>query len=464
MSHSARAFAREKALPCPRLPVDIRPEMVVRLEHVLKRLRGIDRDIQELKRLKARVPSERSFTPGLQVAFDRQINELLNEKIAFEELEIEDPPQELLDQLFSVDVATASRISAERPAPALEPTRSEESLLAFLKEMPKVELHLHMEACISKETVASMLDKNGVEYDPEELKKLYQFSNLGEFIKLFLFIIDSIKTPDDFELIFRNLREYCDANSIRYAEVFLAPSRMVQNGLDFNEIAQTLDRLSSECRREGGPTIQYLFDVSRTFGVENASKNLQRILGAKADNIIGIGLGGAELMGPAREFGDVFAQARAAGLKCVAHAGEDDGPWSVRDAVEILKAQRIGHGISAIQDPSLIELLKDKQVPIEICLTSNIFTGKYVRREQDHPVRRYYDEGLVCTVNTDDPEIFDVNLTQEYFKFYKYLDFTVTEMVDLNRQGVYSSFLPDPAKTWKQFDREINKLREKYKV
>lgn len=169
-------------------------------------------------------------------------------------------------------------------------------------------------------------------------------------------------------------------------------------------------------------------------------------------------------MGPAREFKDVFAQARAEGLRAVAHAGEDDGPWSVRDAVEILKAERIGHGTSAIQDPSLLELLKEKQIPIEICLTSNIFTGKYVRQEKDHPVRRYYDEGLVCTINTDDPEIFNVTLTDEYIKLYRHLGFSVSELVDMNRQTFISSFSNDRAKLWKQASAEIAQLREEMQV
>ncbi len=442
--------------------------MIVRFEHVYERIRSIDRDIAELKRLKARLPEARSFTVAMQVAFDKQISRLLEEKIALQDLEIESPSEDLLSTIFQADMVTASQIRGDRAElealAAEEISKSDQNVLAFIREMPKTEIHLHMEACISKETLAGMFEKNKIDYSMEELEKMYQFTDLSGFIKLFLFILDAIKTPDDFELIFLNLRNYCEANNIRYAEVFLAPSRMIQNGLDFNEIAQTLDRVANECRRDGGPEVKYLIDVSRTFGAENASKNLQRIIRAKATNIIGIGLGGAELMGPARLFGDVFAQARAHGLRAVCHAGEDDGPWSVRDSVEILKAERIGHATSAIQDPDLIELLKDTETPIEACLTSNLFTGKYVRRPEDHPVRRYYDEGLVCTVNTDDPEIFNVNLSDEFFKYYKHLDFTVSEIIDLNRQGVASTFHDGRAKMWKDFSKEIQKLRKKYAV
>jgi len=432
--------------------------MITRLEDIVKELQEIDADISELERLKNRIPGNRPYTRKLETTFERQINELLNRKTALHDLEMEEPPPELMKEIFSFDLATASTIHGR--ARVFEPTRKEEAVVSFLKAIPKTEIHLHIEACISAATLARLLEKNKVTYTEEKLNKLYQFTDLGGFIELFFFILDAIKQPDDFQVIFQNLREYLQENNIRYAEVFLAPSKMIQNGLDFNEIMQVLDREARDCRLSGGPEVSYLIDVSRTFGPDNASKNLQRVMGAKVSSIIGIGLGGNELKGPARDFASVFAQARAAGLRTVAHAGEDDGPWSVRDTVEILKAERIGHGISMVQDPDLMEKVKRMEIPVEICLTSNIFTGKYVKREEDHPVRRYYDEGIICTINTDDPEIFNVTLTQEYFKFYKYLNFTITELIDLVRQGVYGSFHPQPAKLWSGFEGEIQRLRE----
>ncbi len=439
-------------------------KMVVRLEQIFNRIAEIDRDVEELKRLRTRIPTGRDFTEELQISFDRAINSLQDEKIALEELEVENPPQDLVEEIMAVDMATASRIHVDRAAPIFEPTVDEKRVIEFLRAMPKTEVHLHMEACISRDTLAGMLERNHIEYDIEEVGKLYQFSNLQEFIKLFLFILDSVKSPDDFELIFKNLRDYLISNNVRYAEVFFAPSRLIANGLDFKEMAQTLDRLSRQCRQERGPDVRFLVDVSRTFGPENASKNLQRVLGAGYNSIVGIGLGGAELMGPARDYKEVFAQAHAEGLHAVAHAGEDDGPWSVRDAVELLKAERIGHGTSTIQDPSLLRVIREKQIPIEICLTSNLFTGKYVRRPEDHPVRRYYDEGILCTINTDDPEIFNVSITDEYFKHYKHLKFSISEIVDLVRQGIYSTFHGDKATLWAGFRKEIEDLRGDYRL
>jgi len=435
--------------------------MKVTFEQIYKKIKNIDKEILELQNLKKRIPQNKPYTLDLHLSFDKIINDLINQKLELEQLEIENPPEDLIQNVLAVDLATASAIRAI-PKPEIE--EEDKVILDFLRKLPKTEIHLHIEACISKETIIKILQDHKENFDIEEIEKLYQFKNLNEFIKLFLFILDSIKKPEDFQFIFENLKHYLVKNNIKYAEVFYAPSRLIQNGLEFREIARTLDYLAKECVLEGGPEVKFLVDVSRTFGPENASKNLKRLLEAKVDTHIGIGLGGAELMGPARDYKDIFAQARAEGLHCVAHSGEDDGPWSIWDTVQILKAERIGHGTSAIQDPDLLEYLRDKQIPIEICLTSNLFTGKYVRRPQDHPVRRYYDMGIICSINTDDPEIFNVDLTQEYYKLYKYLNFSITEIIDLIRMGVDSTFKNNKFLLWKSFEKEIQNLREEYQL
>ncbi|MCS7206222.1 MAG: adenosine deaminase [Leptospiraceae bacterium] len=436
--------------------------MILKFEKVYKKIKQIEREAQELQNIKNKIPKDRFYSLDLHLHFDKIINELLNQKLELEQLEIEHPPEELVQNVLTVDLATASRITTVPEKVRIE--EKDKTILDFLTKIPKTEIHLHIEACISKETIIKILEDHKEKYSIEEIEKLYQFKNLNEFIKLFLFILDTIKKPEDFIFIFQNLRSYLEKNNIKYAEVFYAPSRLIQNGLDFQEIARTLDYLASECRLEGGPDVKFLVDVSRTFGPENASKNLQRLIKAKTTNHIGIGLGGAELMGPARDFKDVFAQARAEGLHCVAHSGEDDGPWSIWDTVKVLKAERIGHGTSAIQDPDLLEYLRDKQIPIEICLTSNIFTGKYVRRPEDHPVRRYYDYGLMLSINTDDPEIFQVDLTTEYYKLYKHLRFSISEIVDLVRMGVESTFHPRKYFLWNEFQKEIQTLRKELYV
>src|SRR5690606_19658983 len=145
------------------------------------------------------------------------INDLLNQKLELEQLEVESPPVDLVESILTVDLATASRIQVDRQMPE-RPDEKDAQIMKFLREIPKTELHLHMEACISRQTLMGILDSHGKEYNAEEIDQLYNFKNLQEFIKLFLYILDAIRKPEDFVLIFKNLRDYCEANNIRYAE------------------------------------------------------------------------------------------------------------------------------------------------------------------------------------------------------------------------------------------------------
>jgi adenosine deaminase len=141
----------------------------------------------------------------------------------------------------------------------------------------------------------------------------------------------------------------------------------------------------------------------------------------------------------------------------VAHAGEDIGPQSIWDAIRILKASRIGHGISAIQDEELMDYLAEKQIPLEICPTSNLFTRKYVTKLTNHPIRAFYDRGLKVTVNTDDPSVFDVELVGEYMNLMNGGFFKIEEIVTLIRNGLFSTFLPvrEKAARWKVISKLI---------
>jgi adenosine deaminase len=203
-----------------------------------------------------------------------------------------------------------------------------------------------------------------------------------------------------------------------------------------------LDSAMDRIKTGDGIDVRFLVDVSRSYGVENARKNLDLTLKHRGRSVIGIGLGGAEATGPARDYAEVFAKAIDSGLRVVAHAGEDMGPESIWDAIRILKVSRIGHGISAIQDEELMDYLAEKQIPLEICPTSNLFTRKYVTRLTSHPIRAFYDRGIKVTVNTDDPSVFDVDLLDEYLNLTGGGFFKIEEIMGLIRNGLFSTFLP----------------------
>lgn len=435
-------------------------------EQILKRIATIERDISELNRLKKRLPDDRPYYPGLQSVFDKQIQVLLAEKKSILGLRIQNPPSWLASHLNGKALEEPEETHVSEDVVSFSPLvpTGEGDVYQFLKKLPKTEVHLHLEACINQGTLRQLLEKNEVVYTEAEFQEKFNFKDLNGFIQLFFFIQSAIKEEEDFAFLVDSLADYLREDNIVYAEVFLAPTRFIQNGLDFDLIMETIVRRIREIREEDGTDIRILVDISRTFGLDNALANLEKVLRLNYEEVIGIGLGGAELLGPSKEYEQAFRVAREAGLHCVAHAGEDDGPWSIWDTLRLLKAERIGHGTSAIQDPELVEYFKENRIPIEICLTSNLFTGKYVRKPENHPVRYYYDKGLMVCINTDDPEIFNVRMTDEYYKLYKHLGFTVEEIIDLIKKGVYCSFHPRKEKLWKKMESEINRLQSKFQL
>ena len=440
--------------------------MKANFEQILKRIAIIDRDISELNRLKNRLPNDRPYFEGLNSTFEQQITTLSIEKKSLLGLSVKNPPAWLISHLNGNAVLEENKAEEiEEEIINFSPiSPTEPDIMQFFKVMPKTEVHLHLEACINRATLKELLNKNEVEYTEEEFEEKFNFKDLNGFIQLFFFIQSAIKEEDDFTYLIDSLAEYMREDNIIYAEVFLAPTRFIQNGLNFNKIIETIVQRIREIKEDEGFEIRLLIDVSRSFGVDNAMANLERVLRIKHEEVIGIGLGGAELMGPAKDYEPVFKLARESGLHCVAHAGEDDGPWSIWDTLKYLQAERIGHGTSAIQDPELMEYFKENRIPIEVCRTSNIFTGKYVRKEENHPVRQYYDAGIVTCINTDDPEIFNVKLSDEYFKLYQHLNFTVDEVIDLLKKGVFSTFHPRKDKLWKKIESDIRRLKTKFNL
>ena len=322
-----------------------------------------------------------------------------------------------------------------------------EAFYTFLKAIPKAEIHLHIEAVISRDSIKALSrKKNGTEMTDAELDRLFSYEDLNGFIAAFLEVQNMFSEVADFDLVFADLRQYLADNGIAYAEVFFAPSAFVKKGFDYGDIMANFDRNIAKIKAETGVDVKVLVDVSRTFGLENAEKNLDMLLAHRIPAVIGIGLGGAESKGPCKDFGPVFERARANGLKTVAHAGEDVDAWSIRDALDVLHAARIGHGITAIQDEVLMERLKDERIPLEVAPTSNVFTKKYVPSFEQHPIRAFFDRGLLVTVNTDDPLFFKVSLLDEYWNLYSRLHFTEDDIRQLVLNGFAASFLPDDEK------------------
>ena len=319
----------------------------------------------------------------------------------------------------------------------------------FILAVPKAELHLHLEAVISLDGVTKLYkNKFDKEMTEPEQVELFSYDDLNGFIQSFLKIQGMYKTVQDFELVFDELEKYLVENGITYTEVFFAPSAFLKMGFSYADMVQIFHKKIVEIKEKTGIIIKLLMDVSRTFGCENAMNNYNLLKEFPCEDVIGIGLGGAESKGPAKEFAPVYEQALKDGFKAVAHAGEDVGPESIWDAINYLHAQRIGHGVTAIQDEKLMEELKKTQLPIEICITSNTFTKKIVKEAKAHPVRTFFDKGLMVNINTDDPVFFKTTLLNELWICHNDLNFSMQDIKTLIKNSFASSFLSEEAKQY----------------
>lgn len=319
--------------------------------------------------------------------------------------------------------------------------------VSILQKVPKAELHIHIEAVMSRETIKKLyLKKNGAEFTDDDMAKLFDYSDLNGFIAAFLKVQDLFTSVDDFDLIFDAFKDYLLRNGIVYTEAFFAPSAFIKKGFKYEEMVCNFEKNLKKIKKETGITVKLIGDVSRTFGLENAEKNLEMFKKNFFDGFIGIGLGGAESKGPSKDFGPVFNAALKSGYHVVAHAGEDCGPESIWDALKICHAERIGHGITAVQDENLMKYLRDENIALEVCPTSNVFTKKYVKSMAEHPVKTFYEKKVPVTLATDDPIFFGVELLDEYWNLYSQLGFKMEDIKKIILAGFEYSFLSDSEK------------------
>jgi len=317
----------------------------------------------------------------------------------------------------------------------------------FIKSVPKAELHIHIEAVISLAGVKKMYkNRFGKEMSKEEQVALFSYEDLNGFIQAFLKVQDLFVSEKDFNVVFKELEKYLIRNGIDYCEAFFAPTAFLKKGFSYKKMVDIFHKQITRIKEKSGITIKLLMDVSRTFGCENAMKNYELLKQYPCEDIIGIGLGGAEAKGPAKEYEPVFQLAKKEGWHVVAHAGEDVGPESIWDSINYLGAERIGHGVTAYQDQKLVDQLIKTKLPIEICITSNTFTKKVVKLARFHPVRKYYDQGMMVCINTDDPVFFKTTMLDELWICVKSLKFTMDEIKQLIKNSYISSFMSDADK------------------
>jgi len=338
------------------------------------------------------------------------------------------------------------------------------TLETFIQAMPKVELHVHLEGSIRPETLLKLAQRHGVELPAktvEGLREWYTFTDFPHFIEVYLAVSSCLRTPDDIELIAREFLAGQAAQNIRYSEVTYTPyTHYKHRGLPFSEQLAALNRARAWAEAEYGIGMGLVLDISRDVSPEEGLLTADWAISAMGEGVVALGLGGPEVGHPPEKFKEAFDRAYAAGLPSVPHAGETVGPASIWGALNALHAVRIGHGVRCLEDPTLVDELRARQVPLEVSPTSNICL-KVFPNLASHALPVLLQEGLYVTVNSDDPPMFNTTLTQEYLAVARTFHFGADTFEQLTLNAVRAALLPASArsKMESEFQAEFTRLR-----
>jgi adenosine deaminase len=315
----------------------------------------------------------------------------------------------------------------------------------WFERVPKVELHLHLEGAIPYTALWDLVQKYGGAPDipdVEALKQKFVFRDFPHFIEMWIWKNQFLREYEDFTFIAEAVARDLARQNIRYVEAFYSPSDFAARGLQVQPLTAAI---RAGLARVPAIEVALITDFVRDFGPENAARVLAQVSEVREQGVIGVGIGGSEQLYPPEPFAEVYAQARALGFHTTAHAGEAAGAASIWGALHTLHAERIGHGTRAAEDPALLDYLAAHTIPLEMCPLSNVRTG-VAPSLADHPVRRYFERGILVTINTDDPKMFGNTLAEEFALLEQTLGFSREDIRTLILNGIHAAWLPEAQK------------------
>ncbi|BCB74186.1 adenosine deaminase [Phytohabitans flavus] len=322
-------------------------------------------------------------------------------------------------------------------------------LESFIAGLPKVELHVHHVGSAAPRIVAELAARHEgrtpVPADPAAVAKYFEFRDFAHFIEIYLSVVDLIRDPEDVRILTYEVARELARQQVRYAELTVTPYSHVSRGIPAEAFCAAIEDARVRAEAEMGIVLRWCFDIPGEAGLPAAEETLEIALDHRPDGLVSFGLGGPEVGVPRPMFKPYFDKARAAGLRSAPHAGETTGPETIWDAIRELGAERIGHGISAVQDERLMAYLAEHRIPLEVCPTSNVCT-RAVASIEEHPLSALRAAGVPVTINSDDPPMFGTTLNDEYAVAARLLDLDEAGLGELAKDAVDASFLPDGEK------------------
>ena len=316
----------------------------------------------------------------------------------------------------------------------------------FWTALPKAELHVHLEGSIAPSTVVELAARHGVQLTEAEAAARYAPGDFAQFIESFIWVTGFLRGPEDYALIARRFAESMKRQNVLYAEVTLSIGIMFRRNQD---PAANYEALREAAAQVPGVRLVWIFDAVRQWGAAPAMEVARIAAELRSPDIIAYGIGGDELGLPTRDLRGVYEFVASQGMHRLIHAGEIGGPELVREAVEMLGAERIGHGIGVMRDERTMDFLAARGIPLEVCPTSNLRTGALARQlgkgaagYEQHPLPEVFRRGLPVTLSSDDPAMFETSVSQEYAHVHR-MGLTKMDMVRLAEASFQHAFVSD---------------------
>jgi len=328
-------------------------------------------------------------------------------------------------------------------ATATEPTPEE----AFLRRLPKAELHVHIEGTLEPEMAFELARKHGIALPyatVAELRQAYRFSNLQSFLDLYYSVANVLRDEDDFRSLAYAYLSKAHEQGVVHAEMFFDPQMHTERGIALATAITGIRKAQVAALRDFEMTSGLIACFLRHLSSEQAMQTLEQALPYR-DALVAVGLDSTELGNPPSKFAAVFERARAEGLLAVAHAGEEGPASYVREALDVLKVRRIDHGVRCEEDQELLQRLAHERVPLTMCPLSNVKL-RIVDRIESHNIKRLMDAGLCVTVNSDDPAYFGGYLLENYLAIARAFDLSARQLAALARNSIEASFMDQAAK------------------
>ncbi len=331
----------------------------------------------------------------------------------------------------------------------------------FIKQLPKAELHLHIEGSLEPELMFELAKKNSIEIPyktVEEVKEAYNFTNLQSFLDIYYAGAKVLITKEDFYALTWDYILKCKENNIIHTEIFFDPQTHTQRGISFKTVISGIKEALADAKKELGISSEIIMCFLRHLSEKEAFETLEQSLDFKED-IIGVGLDSSELGNPPKKFEKVFNKAKEYGYKLVAHAGEEADVSYINEALNLLHIERIDHGVQAIHSETLMQRLKEEQIPLTVCPNSNIEL-KVFDSYKEHNIKKLLDYGLNITVNSDDPAYFKGYLNQNFFNLIENLPLEKKDIITLVKNSFKASFLSKELKN--EYLKRVDKVVKEY--